>query len=94
MRSYYVYIMASRKNGELFIGVTNDLKEKVGEHRDGLVELTEKRGIKTLVWYKRTGSEAAALDRERQMKAWNQGWKVKLIEESNPEWKDLFDEIE
>jgi putative endonuclease len=90
MRSYFVYILASQRNGTLYIGVTNDLSRRMYEHKNGLFEgFTKKYDVKILVHYEMTENIEGALDREKQLKKWNRKWKLKLIEEDNPEWKDL-----
>jgi putative endonuclease len=93
-RSYFVYLLASRRNGTLYIGVTNDLVRRVWEHKQGLVEgFTKEYGVKQLVWFEQTESIESAIQREKQIKKWNRAWKLELIEKSNPAWKDLYDEI-
>jgi putative endonuclease len=88
----FVYIMASRRNGTIYIGVTSDLPKRVWEHREGLIEgFTKKYGCKTLVWFERHGSIEAAIIREKQMKEWQRAWKLRRIEEMNPDWNDLFE---
>ena len=87
---YYVYILASRRNGTLYIGVTNNLERRVSEHQQGLVEgFTKKYRVHHLVYYETTSDIEAALQREKQLKKWNRKWKLELIEKENPEWKDL-----
>ena len=89
-----VYILASGRNGTLYIGVTSDLPKRVYEHREGLAEgFTKEHGVKQLVWYEIHGDAIAAITREKQLKKWNRLWKLKLIEEKNPEWRDLYSEI-
>ncbi|MCX6717779.1 MAG: GIY-YIG nuclease family protein [Candidatus Taylorbacteria bacterium] len=90
MKNYFVYILASKKNGTLYIGVTNDLNRRIYEHKKNLVEgFTKKYNIKTLVYYESTNSIESAINREKQFKKWNRKWKLKLIEEKNPMWLDL-----
>jgi putative endonuclease len=94
MKEYYVYILASRKNGVLYVGVTGDLRKRVYEHREELVEgFTKKYKIHRLVYYEATSNVQAALDREKHIKNWLRSWKIELIEKSNPEWRDLYDEL-
>jgi len=94
MKSYYVYILASRRNGTLYIGVTNDLIKRVYEHRNDLVEgFTKGHQVHRLVYYEQTNDIRSAITREKQMKKWKRRWKIELIEENNPEWKDLYDEL-
>jgi putative endonuclease len=91
-RTYFVYILASRRNGTLYIGVTNDLVKRVWEHRSGLVDgFTRKYGVKRLVWFESTPDVLAAITREKQIKKWNRAWKIELIERKNPEWSDLYE---
>ena len=88
----FVYIMASRQNGTIYIGVTSDLPKRVWEHREGVIGgFTKKYGCKHLVWFERYDTIDAAITRERQMKEWRRAWKLRLIEERNPGWDDLFE---
>ena len=88
---YCVYIVANRRNGTLYIGVTGDLLGRVGVHRDGLIEgFTRRYGVHMLVWYEAHGQPHTAIHREKQLKKWNRAWKLRLIEESNPNWDDLY----
>lgn len=90
-KSYYVYILASKRNGTLYIGVTNDLLRRVYEHKEGRIDgFTKQYSTKMLVYYEATESVMAAITREKQLKKWNRKWKLRLIEEFNPEWKDLY----
>jgi putative endonuclease len=92
--SYYVYLLASRRNGTLYVGMTSDLIRRVWEHRSGLVEgFTKKYRVHHLVWFEQTDDPIAAISREKQIKRWNRGWKIELIESKNPEWKDLYEGI-
>ena len=92
--SFYVYILASKRNGTLYIGMTDDLVRRIWQHRDGILPgFTERYGVKTLVWYELHESRDSAFARERQLKKWNRAWKLKLIEEQNPAWRDLWEEI-
>jgi putative endonuclease len=95
MDKYFaVYILASGRNGTLYIGVTSNLPKRVWEHREGVIDgFTKQYGVKNLVWYEIGDDPVAAITREKQIKKWNRGWKLKLIEEKNPEWRDLFSEI-
>lgn len=82
--------MANGRNGTLYIGVTNDLIRRVQEHKDGIVEgFTKQYGVKSLVFYEETNDVLSAIEREKQLKKWNRLWKLRLIEERNPGWKDL-----
>ncbi|OGZ33775.1 MAG: GIY-YIG nuclease [Candidatus Portnoybacteria bacterium RBG_13_41_18] len=92
--NYYVYILANKSNGTLYIGVTSDLKKRVYEHKNDLIEgFTKKYQIHMLVYYEQTNDIESAIRREKQLKKWNRKWKLKLIEENNPDWKDLYDEL-
>jgi putative endonuclease len=91
---FYVYILASCRNGTLYIGMTDDLVRRVWEHQTGAVAgFTRKYGVKMLVWFERHESRESAFQRERQLKKWNRRWKLELIERSNPDWKDLAGEL-
>jgi putative endonuclease len=91
MKAGCVYIMASRKNGTIYLGVTGDLVKRVWEHRNGVVPgFTRKYGCKLLVWYEAHDDLQEARRRELQMKEWKRLWKIKLIEEQNFDWDDLY----
>ncbi len=88
---YYVYILASKRNGTLYIGVTSNLIKRVYEHKKNLVDgFTKKYNIYKLVYYEITDDAESAIRREKQLKKWNRKWKINLIENSNPEWIDLY----
>jgi putative endonuclease len=92
--SFFVYILASRRNGTLYIGMTDNLARRIWEHRSEIVPgFTKKYGIKTLVWYELHESRENAFQRERQLKKWNRAWKLELIERLNPDWRDLTDDL-
>jgi putative endonuclease len=92
--NYYVYILASRKHGTLYIGVTNDLIKRVYEHKNDLAEgFTKQYGVHQLVYFEQTSDINSAITREKQMKKWRRQWKIELIEEKNSEWKDLFSDL-
>jgi putative endonuclease len=92
--SYWMYILASRPRGTLYVGVTNDLVRRVAEHRDGLVPgFTKTYNVKVLVYFEEYESVLEAIKREKQVKRWARSWKIELIREKNPEWHDLFDDI-
>ncbi|CAG1000374.1 hypothetical protein GPROT1_03826 [Gammaproteobacteria bacterium] len=94
MHQYYVYILASQRNGTLYIGMTNNLPRRIWEHKNDLVEgFTQQYGVHCLVWYEVAGTALTAIEREKQLKKWNRAWKVRLIEKMNPEWRDLYDEL-
>jgi len=91
VRPGYVYIMASRKNGTIYTGATNDLLRRVYEHREGLIPgFTKKYDCKTLVWFEAHDDLQEARRRELQIKEWKRAWKIRLIEEANLEWDDLY----
>ena len=93
-RSYYVYIVASKRNGVLYIGVTNDLSRRVYEHREGLISgFTKKYNVKILVYYDEYTDIREAIGREKVLKKWNRVWKIELIEGFNPEWLDLYEDL-
>jgi putative endonuclease len=87
----YVYMMASRKNGTIYIGVTSKLAQRAYQHREGLIEgFTKKYDCKLLVWFEAHDTIEGARGRELQMKKWNRPWKIPEIETLNPEWRDLY----
>lgn len=93
-KRYYVYLLASRRNGTLYIGVTNDLIRRVWEHKTDVLEgFTKRYQVHHLVWFEQTEDVAAAIAREKQLKKWNRAWKLQFIEASNPEWRDLYDDV-
>lgn len=94
MKEYYVYMMASKKNGTLYTGVTSDLIKRVYEHRTGVVPgFTKTYKVNLLVYYEVHGDVMEAIKREKNMQAWKRLWKIRLIEEKNPSWDDLYDMI-
>ena len=85
-----VYILASQRNGTLYTGVTSDLTGRVYKHREGLVAgFTRQYGVKMLVWFEQHATMESAILREKRIKKWNRDWKLRVIEESNPDWRDL-----
>ena len=91
MGQYFVYILASKKNGTLYIGVTNNLLKRVYEHKNNLVEgFTRKYDVHNLVYYEIFRNIQDAITREKNMKKWKRKWKMKMIEEFNPNWEDLY----
>jgi len=89
--NFYVYILSSQRRGTLYVGVTSDLLKRLYEHKNGVVEgFTKRYGVHRLVYYEVAKDAEAALTRERQIKKWNRVWKLRLIEEHNPEWEDLY----
>ena len=91
MKAGFVYMMASGKNGTIYIGVTSDLIKRVYEHREGLIAgFTKQHGCKLLVWFEAYDDLQEARRRELQMKEWKRVWKVRMIEEQNLDWNDLY----
>ena len=87
---YFVYIVASARNGTLYVGVTNDMARRSYEHREGLVPgFTKKYAVKILVWFEKHGDIREAILREKRIKKWERAWKLRLIESVNPDWNDL-----
>ncbi len=92
--SGYVYIVASQKRGTLYIGVTSNLEQRIYEHREGRTKgFTSRYGCTRLVWYEEHFSIGTAIQREKLLKRWYRDWKIKLIEDFNPEWRDLYEEF-
>jgi putative endonuclease len=96
-RRYFVYILANRPKGVIYVGVTNDLARRVWEHKKHKTRVapgfTSKYGVMVLVYYEEYASILEARDRERALKHWRRAWKFKLIEDVNPTWRDLYDEL-
>jgi len=89
---YYVYIMASKRNGTLYVGVTNDLVRRAYEHREHLADgFTKSHDVTALVYFESYDDPATAIQREKNMKHWKRDWKIELIERENPDWNDLFE---
>ncbi len=94
MKQLAVYILASQRNGTLYIGVTSDLVKRIWQHRHAPVDSFAKRyAVSTLVYYEPHQDMRTAITREKQLKKWNRAWKLRLIEASNPDWIDLYDSI-
>jgi putative endonuclease len=92
--SFYVYILASGRNGTLYIGMTDDLARRIWQHRIGAVPgFTKTYGVTMLVWYEVHEARESAFARERQLKKWNRVWKLEVIEKMNPAWRDLWDDL-
>lgn len=91
---FYVYIVASKPNGTIYIGMTRDLLKRVYEHKHHLVEgFTKRYGVHQLVYHEQTENVHSAIQREKQLKKWLREWKIALIERMNPVWRDLYDEL-
>jgi putative endonuclease len=89
-----VYLLASQRNGTLYTGVTSGLVKRVYEHKHDLADgFTKRHGVKMLVWYELTTDITSAIQREKQIKKWNRLWKLRLVDQSNPEWRDLYSDI-
>ena len=94
MQGYFVYIMASQRNGTLYTGVSSDLVKRVWQHKNGVMEgFTAEYGVHRLVYYEAHDSIEAAIAREKRMKRWDRQWKLELIEKNNLQWVDLYDRI-
>lgn len=94
MKVGYVYILASKRNGTLYIGTTSNLIQRIYEHKTNAVEgFTQTYNVKNLVYYETTPSIVSAIEREKQLKKWKRAWKIRIIEEFNPTWQDLYEYI-
>ena len=93
-KAFCVYILASGRNGTLYVGVSSNLVKRVWEHKEAVHEgFTKEHAVKLLVWYEQHDSAESAIAREKRIKKWNRVWKIRLIEESNPYWNDLYERI-
>jgi len=91
MKSYYLYILASNRNGTLYIGVTSDLIKRLQQHKTKITDgFSKKYDVRKLVHYEQTGNILSAIAREKALKKWKRAWKIKLIEQNNPNWDDLY----
>ncbi len=94
MKQPCVYLLASGRNGTLYIGVSSDLVKRISEHRNGVVAgFTKSYAVHRLVYFELHATMETAITREKQLKKWNRAWKVRLIEQSNPQWRDLYEDI-
>jgi putative endonuclease len=94
MRFSWVYMLASQRNGTLYVGVTTDLLRRVAEHREGVIRgFASKHAVKRLVWFETHESIESAIRREKRLKEWQRTWKIALIQKENPEWRDLWPEV-
>ncbi len=92
--AYYVYLLASDRNGTLYVGVTNDLVRRIYEHKSKILRgFTSQYGVNRLVWFETYDDPINAIAREKDIKKWRRAWKLRLIEQSNPQWVDLYDQI-
>lgn len=93
-KKFYVYIMAKARNSTFYVGITSDLLKRIAEHKNEIHDgFTKKYGIKTLVYYEIFDDAGNAIRREKRLKKWNRTWKMRIIEQMNPEWKDLYETI-
>ena len=93
-KTFFVYILASKKNGTLYVGITNNLARRIYEHRNQLIDsFTKRYGISRLVHYESFENAAQAIQREKNIKKWPRKWKINLIQETNPQWHDLYEEL-
>ena len=94
MKQPCVYLLASGRNGTPYIGVTSDLVKRISEHRNGAVAgFTKSYAVHRIVYFEQHATMETAITREKQLKKWNRAWKIRLIEESNPQWRDLYEDI-
>ncbi|MFH1049812.1 MAG: GIY-YIG nuclease family protein [bacterium] len=94
MKQFYVYILASKKNGTLYTGVTNDIIRRIYEHKNDINDgFTKKYQVYNLVYYEIFNDSYEAIVREKRIKTWKRQWKIELIEKNNPDWKDLYNEL-
>ncbi len=94
MADYFVYILTNKPRGTLYVGVTNNLVRRVFEHREGAVPgFTKRYGLKQLVYFEKYDMPTLAIQREKNIKHWSRAWKMKLVESSNPQWRDLYSDI-
>ena len=94
-KNFTVYILASKRNGTLYIGVTSDLAKRIWEHKNHLVEgFTKKYGVDRLVYHETHETAESAIAREKKLKKWNRAWKIRLIEKDNPDWHNLYEGLQ
>jgi putative endonuclease len=94
MKTYWVYILASRPRGTLYVGMTNDLIRRIYQHREGLVDgFSRQYDIEMLVYYEQHATALAAIQREKNIKHWSRAWKLDLIRTLDPEWRDLWEDV-
>ncbi len=93
-KQFYVYILARKRNGTLYTGVTSNLPQRIWQHKNDQIDgFSKKYNVKQLVYLEKHDTAESAITREKQIKKWNRAWKLKLIEKENPQWKDLYDLI-
>ena len=94
MKQPCVYILTSKRNGTLYVGVTSNLAQRVWQHKNDLAKgFTKRYGVHTLVWHERHDTMASAIAREKALKEWQRSWKLELIERDNPKWRDLYEDL-
>lgn len=94
MKQPCVYLLASKRNGTLYVGVTSNLVQRIWQHKNDLLEgFTRRYSVHMLVWYEACGTMQAAIAREKAIKEWKRAWKIRLIEEKNPDWRDLYGDL-
>ena len=94
MTDYFVYILTNKLRGTLYVGITNDLVQRICEHREGLVpNFTKRYGLKQLVYFERYDDPNSAIQREKNIKHWSRAWKLDLVASTNPQWRDLYADI-
>lgn len=94
MKQPSVYLLASKRNGTLYVGVTSNLVQRIWQHKNDLLEgFTRRYSVHMLVWYEACGTMQAAIAREKAIKEWKRAWKIRLIEEKNPDWRDLYGDL-
>lgn len=93
-KQFHIYILTSKRNGTLYTGVTSNLPQRIWQHKNDQIDgFCKKYNVKQLVYFEEHNTAESAITREKQIKKWNRAWKLKLIEENNPQWKDLYDLI-
>jgi len=93
-KQFHVYLLASKRNGTLYVGMTSDLIKRVWEHKNHLVDgFTKKYNVDMLVYFEKHENPEQAIAREKRLKKWNRAWKIRLIEKNNPDWEDLYDDL-
>ena len=93
-KQFYVYILASKRNGTLYTGITSNLAQRIWQHKQNMIEgFTKKYDVKVLVYYEVHDNAESAITREKRIKKWRRSWKLRLIEDKNPHWKDLYEGI-
>ena len=94
MQEAYVYILTNKRYGTLYTGVTSDLVSRIWQHRSDIIDgFTKKYAVQRLVWYEEHGSIEDAIEREKNIKRWRRSWKIELINQTNPAWRDLYKDI-